>query len=460
MSETKATTAPAKAHREPASTAAIACPSCGGPLTLRGFGAIEQVTCSYCGSTLRPDDNDGLSLVTEANRRRWPSNIELYERCRLEGVEWEVLGILWRSSQPGDEESTWQEFLLFNPYRGYQWLIYSPSEGAYSLAVPMSGLPDFVAKKAKYQGKSYRFFWGYPAIVVYVEGEFPWQIRVGDRSECDDFVLGSSSLGIEYAFDEGGEVEDIAASSTRWIDASDVYAAFGKAPSDAPMVQGSPMLEPNPYTTSWKRMRLAAPVLIFIWFFSGVIGEALTKKQTVIEGEGEYLSSSSLQEIKNHDIEIKGHFFLPTELTLEFGVYGLDKDRWTRAKFQFAPVDGGDSRYGFVNATNWELPTLTHQGNFLAVPASVDYTSIPSGKYHLQVSFQSDPMQTRDRKLRYRYAVIERPQSNVGLYLLTGLFIIGIPAWHFIRRSSFDFKKWSMTFDLSGSTLRDRPWLS
>ena len=37
--------APTKLFREEAQTGAIECPACGAPITLRGFGGVQEVAC-------------------------------------------------------------------------------------------------------------------------------------------------------------------------------------------------------------------------------------------------------------------------------------------------------------------------------------------------------------------------------------------------------------------------------
>ena len=85
-----------KLFREPARTAPVQCPACGGPITLRGFGAIEQVSCPYCGSELRPQDSGALQILRQAQRARQASALPLYTRGTLDGIEWELIGIVWR----------------------------------------------------------------------------------------------------------------------------------------------------------------------------------------------------------------------------------------------------------------------------------------------------------------------------------------------------------------------------
>ena len=97
------------------------CPACGGPITLKGFGAIERVVCPYCGSELTPEESGALRLLQAVQRQRRPSALPLQARGTLDGVQWEVIGIVWRECRVDGIVYPWQEFLLFNPYKGYRW---------------------------------------------------------------------------------------------------------------------------------------------------------------------------------------------------------------------------------------------------------------------------------------------------------------------------------------------------
>ena len=79
---------PRKLFREEAQTGAVACPACGGPITLHGFGAIERVNCPYCGSECTPQESGELQLLQQAMRQRRQSALPLHQRCTFDGIEY------------------------------------------------------------------------------------------------------------------------------------------------------------------------------------------------------------------------------------------------------------------------------------------------------------------------------------------------------------------------------------
>ena len=105
---------------------ALTCPSCGGTVTLRAAGYSVTVACEYCGSILDVASPE-VKLITEYQHALEGLAIKLGARGTLKGVEWEVVGYLGRS-----EHGTypWSEYLLFNPYHGYRWLVPTAAAGA------------------------------------------------------------------------------------------------------------------------------------------------------------------------------------------------------------------------------------------------------------------------------------------------------------------------------------------
>ena len=127
------TAAPVKLFREEAQAETIKCLSCGGPIALHSFGARQRVVCPHCGSTLAPADSGALTLLAAASRKHQPSVLPLHARGTLAGLEWEIIGICWRRCVVDGIAYPWQEFLLFNPWHGVRWLIYSNSDGHWQL---------------------------------------------------------------------------------------------------------------------------------------------------------------------------------------------------------------------------------------------------------------------------------------------------------------------------------------
>src|SRR5580692_8833296 len=94
----------------------LSCPSCGGSVTIRANGISITAICASCGSTLDVANPD-VRLITQARQRTREPPIAIGMRGLLVGTLWEVTGFQCRTDPV--QGWSWDEYLLFNPYRGF-----------------------------------------------------------------------------------------------------------------------------------------------------------------------------------------------------------------------------------------------------------------------------------------------------------------------------------------------------
>lgn len=275
--------APRKLFREEGQTETVKCLSCGGPIALRSFGARQQVVCPHCGSTLAPEDSGALRLLAAASRQHQASALPLHARGTLDDIEWEIIGICWRRCVVDGVAYPWQEFLLFNPYRGFRWLIYSNSDGHWSLGRNLDGAPEVLAGShhtVRFGKQRYRHFQGASAVVTYVEGEFTWEVHVGDKADVNDFVAPPRGLSIEQS--EGEDGVEIGFTVQQHVEAATVWKAFAR-PGKPPRQRGVGALRPNTWYRQQRSLWLSCLVLLAAWWLASARLEATRPGTTAFE---------------------------------------------------------------------------------------------------------------------------------------------------------------------------------
>ena len=111
------------------------CPNCGGPIELRGFGHALTAVCPQCLSVLDATSPDLKVLQQIQDKMRVNPKIPLGTRGSMAGAKWEVIGFQTRWAE-GD---SWDEYLLFNPYKGFRYL--TEYSGHWNYVTPMEALP-------------------------------------------------------------------------------------------------------------------------------------------------------------------------------------------------------------------------------------------------------------------------------------------------------------------------------
>jgi hypothetical protein len=210
--------------------ASLSCPQCGAAIELRTLDQAQSVVCSSCGSILDARDPN-LSLIQAfAAKQKYTPQIPLGTRGTLKGEKWEVVGFMVRSVTVDGTSYYWDEYLLFNPYKGFRYL--TQYDGHWNDVQVLKATPAETSGGRQptvvLHGETFKHFQTATAVTEFVLGEFPWQVRVGDTVVARDFVAPPRMLSEERTPDE-----------TTWslgtyMPAPQVWTAFslsGKAPA-------------------------------------------------------------------------------------------------------------------------------------------------------------------------------------------------------------------------------------
>ena len=127
------------------------CPSCGGPFSILTPGLTASVACQYCGSTIDTTQPIFEILSKAEKKMKIKPLVPIGSRGTLFGTQWDVTGFVRRSDITG--EYTWDEYLLFNPFKGFRWL--TTYNGHWNYVEMMRIRPDIQGTgDAKYADKT------------------------------------------------------------------------------------------------------------------------------------------------------------------------------------------------------------------------------------------------------------------------------------------------------------------
>jgi hypothetical protein len=350
---------------------AITCPSCGGAIGVKAVGYTVTVACQYCGSLLDVTQPD-VAIIKEYHEKIAQLPLPLGSRGVLFGVEWEAIGFQKRSV--GDE--VWGEYLLFNPYAGYRWLVH---DGGWMMGQTIVDVPreTGVWGQCEWRGSLWQGE-DEPVTVTTLQvlGEFYWRVQAGEMWVARSYDAGAQSLSREW---NAGEVQwtHLVPVPGRWIDGFTRPGAPRPEPKPAPK---GPWLHDGP-ADLWTMAALAvASVMValalLVGLSSGGAGDS-AQAQVVVDGPAVKLSVGPLK------LERAYQFVTVKAAASPFSNRWVDLDYRlvNRATQQAISASGALEYYeGSDSDGAWSEGSHEHEQRFAQVPA---------GQYDLLIEAQA-----------------------------------------------------------------------
>ena len=197
-------------------TKSINCPACGAPITLRALGACVMVACPSCQTQIDVSKPE-IEVIKKYRLTEQQFDLALGARGALRGKTYEVIGAMIRSSDDGN----WTEYLLFNPFAGFRWLIQDGGHWSLGETVKDSSAVKAGYPGVSYRGLDYRKFSSGKAVVETVVGEFYWRVRVGNQADTIDYVAAPWMLSKEKTGTE------LTWTLIQYLEPNEIESAFG-----------------------------------------------------------------------------------------------------------------------------------------------------------------------------------------------------------------------------------------
>lgn len=415
------------------------CPSCGAPHTVSGGVRSKVLVCQYCGAAVDVADPRLTVIWKEETTREQIQrgvSIPLGSRGEIAGQPYEVIGFLKKSVTYEGINYPWVEYLLYNSYTGYRWIV--ESDGHFVLMHPMAaiptrngypvGLPDEQA--IEYEGVTYRHFQTSRPRVDGLAGEFYWRVRKHEQARNFDYVAPPSMLSLEASSN------GLVWSRGEYLGPAQVQQIFALDKPLPPAVGVAPS-QPNPHAASSREMW----AVFLVAFFAGMFLLA----SGLLSGSGKQIFSTGSQLYQTHrnfPPEESAPFEISGRGNVAFDFEGRLNSRWLF--FDTRLVNTETQQETRVGAT---VENYSGRGS---PKKTVRVSGIPPGTYKLRWTITSgtttktpEAASTNLKSEKIGYSISLRRGVPVwGWFFLMVMLLLPWPVFETARRSSFETRRW------------------
>ena len=403
------------------------CPSCGGPFSMLTPGLTASAACKYCGSVI-DTTNQTLSLLSKAEKKmKHKPLIPIGSKGKLFGTEWEVTGYVLRSDKSGSYP--WDEYLLFNPYKGFRWLTTYKGHWNYVEMTRIRPVKERDGSSIKFNGKNFKKFLVGKAKVNYVLGEFYWRVKIGEMVDVADYISPPEMLSSES--DKSEEVWSLG----RYIEPKVIGDAFG-IKEGMPAKEGVAANQPSPYGQKFRH-----PVLAFLGFAFLLttlqIYFAVAAPGKIVHS-GEYVYSQTAQQQQNI---VSPSFDIPGNSdNLEVALNAPVQNDWLEASINLINEKTNEDieitrEVEYYSGTDSDGAWTEGNRN-----SDIVISSVPGGRYHLIIQPVSSTEVKGDKKFSI---VLRRGVATWCNYFLALVLLLIYPLFVWCRGSKFEQNRWA-----------------
>lgn len=406
------------------------CPNCGAGVEVRAPGQSLSVVCKSCASIIdAANENHKILSKFDENVKFTPA-IPLGTKGRIKGSLWQVIGFMVRTDGPGLYQ--WQEYLLFNPMKGFRWLMEAEGHWNYikvSRTHPAGKLWGG-REGTRFLGKKYYLFHAGTAKVKFVLGEFYWRVMVGDKTKVEDYICPPEILSREQ-----GD-EEVVWSIGEYVEPSTVEKAFSI--EKMPRVSGVAPNQPSPAKPKATPITLAWTTFFCILFTIQMISVFGAANQTVFSSTYLY----SVNNVPPHQTKKRFYDVISSPFELKHGITNVEvtlhspvRNNWIEMSMELVN-DKTDETYGFDIGVEYYFGSGWTEGS---QTEDVTLSGIPEGTYHMNIRL------ARNTRLKSSIKYSIKVKRGVPLWsnfvivaILLSLPLIFVQ----FRTYSFEVKRW------------------
>lgn len=402
---------------------ALSCPSCGGAVSVKYSETSLSCVCPNCLAVLSME-NESVKILTKHQKQLSKPLIALGGRHKFRGHDWEVIGYMLRSDR--SEVYKWSEYLLFNPYVGYRFLVCMDGHWSYVVKTKSAPKVNTATRTATYLNKNYKLFHKGEVRTLFVLGEFYWRVHAGEAVTATDYIRPPEMLSLEKDADE--EIWSLG----EYVPKGDVEKAF-KLNGIMPWDMGVAPHQPSPHSESKKISNYLAYLLMFLLCAQAVF--ILGVKRTEIFSEAYDVTLPQGYKLQTPSFTIDDKMgYVESELRATVS------NDWFEADVEVVNEDAEDSEESYQYDQGVEYyHGSDYDGSWSEGSQESDrrIAKLPPGRYHLNITTNAGTNQLKRFSLK-----ISQGNLSWGNFVFALLLVILYPVYYFYRSSNFEKERW------------------
>lgn len=409
-------------------TTSLKCPNCGAAVVLRAAGFSMSATCGSCGSLIDTATPDLTLMRTAHEKQRMNPAIPIGRRGMLFGVNYEVIGF----QHVKDDYSGWVEYLLFNPWQGFVWLV--SYNGHWSFVRRLVERPAVSQgiytqiSHAKFKGETYRVFADSKVSTDYVVGEFYWKVRVGMTAKVTDFVDPPKILSRETY----PQLAEETWSQGEYVEPEVIQKAFNL---QEPLRErlGIYLNQPDKYAQKGRQLKWLVPLLLLMLLAMQLASAGTAAHQLVLASDLNYQAGVTNPPIVTEPFEIKGG-----NQAVEFTLTAPVDNNWLELEVDLVNADTHVVAANFIQEVEFYHG---YDDGPWAEGSKAEKQVLPSvapGRYYLAIDASADQAV---RQMPFNVTIVRDVTIWSNFWIAVGLLML-YPVYCWLRGWSFERARW------------------